>query len=97
MNWKEKIQITAFIMLAVIMVGGLVTGAIWSGITNDRLNAERRAALKFQHQEVVELKVGGHGQIIQIHWDRFHEPYLIRVRTDEGLEDHWMDEYEVKQ
>ena len=97
MSLKDKIQAAAFAVLAVFMVGGGITWAVFYEIANSKADAEWKASLKFQQREVVELKVGGEGQIIEVHWDRFHEPYLIRVRIDEGLEDRWMHEYEVKQ
>ena len=79
------------------MIAGSIALAIFDETGSRRANAEWQAALNFNHQQIVELKVGGRGQIIGIHYSRFHEPYLIRIRTNDGFEDHWMHEYEVKQ
>jgi hypothetical protein len=94
---KDKILAGNLIILGIVILGGIIWSGIADEITSRKANAEWLAALKFQHREVVELRVGGQGQIIEIHYSRFHQPYLIRIRTDEGFEDRWMHEYEVKQ
>jgi hypothetical protein len=50
--------------------------------------------LRFQIGDVVDLKIGGQGQVIQIVGSS--RPYYVRIRTDAGLEKVWLDEFELE-
>jgi len=50
--------------------------------------------LRFQIGDVVDLKIGGKGQVINIQGQG--KPYLIRIRTDEGTNGAWFDEFELE-
>jgi len=53
-----------------------------------------RPDLQFQVGDVVDLKIGGQGQIIQISGRL--RPYWVRIRTDNGTERVWLDEFELE-
>jgi hypothetical protein len=74
--------------LALIMFGGCEL----NGIEQPR---KKEIELRFQIGDVVDLKIGGQGQVIKIVGDR-NQPYLIRIRTDDGTKKIWLDEFELE-
>jgi len=50
--------------------------------------------LRFQIGDVVDLKIGGQGQIVAI--QGINRPYHVRIRTDAGTERVWLDEFELR-
>jgi hypothetical protein len=59
-------------------------------------NQEFRLNLRFGRGDIVDLRLGGKGQIIKVWGKRDDAPYLIRIRTEDGFEERWMSEFEVK-
>ena len=52
-----------------------------------------RVELRFQIGDMVDLKIGGNGQVIDIVGS--NRPYYVRIRTDAGIERVWLDEFEL--
>lgn len=50
--------------------------------------------LQFNIGDVVDLKVGGQGQVINI--KGISKPYHVRIRTNIGLTIIWLDEFELE-
>lgn len=72
------------LLLALIMCGCTHTG-----------ETPPKVELRFQVRDVVDLKIGGQGQIIRI-VGISHQPYLVRIRTDDGVESVWFNEFELE-
>ena len=51
--------------------------------------------LKFEKGQIINLKIGGREQIIKVA-SKDDKPYKVRIRTDDGWIDHWMDEFELE-
>ena len=45
--------------------------------------------------QMVDLKIGGRGQIISVSGGRNGNRYCVRVNTNEGPENVWLDEFEL--
>jgi len=54
-----------------------------------------KTELRFKVGDVVDLKIGGEGQITRIVGKR-NQPYWVRTRTDDGIERIWFDEFELE-
>jgi hypothetical protein len=52
--------------------------------------------LKFQKEQVVNLKIGGRGQIISVPWYWHTSPYKVRINTDEGPRYRQFREFELE-
>jgi len=53
--------------------------------------------LRFRRGQMVDLKIGGRGQIIQVENRRGDQhPYKVRIRTDQGPQDRWLNEFELR-
>ena len=74
----------------------LCLALIVCGCTPNGLEGPKKAEieLRFQIGDVVDLKIGGKGQIINIMGN--NRPYHIRIRTDAGIERVWLDEFELE-
>jgi len=56
-----------------------------------------RIDLKFRQGQMVDLKIGGRGQIINVDASgNGMMPYRVRIRTDEGPKYMWFDEFELE-
>lgn len=51
--------------------------------------------LKFKRGQIIDLKIGGRGQVIKVA-PKEKRPYYIRIRTDNGPVDIWMNEFELR-
>lgn len=51
--------------------------------------------LKFREGQVVNLKIGGRGQIDEV-WAGDKRPYRVRIQTDEGPKYWWFQEFELE-
>ena len=74
----------------------LLFALVLCGCTPNGLEQPKKAQieLRFQIGDVVDLKIGGKGQIVKIQGrDR---PYYVRIRTDAGIERIWLDEFELE-
>jgi uncharacterized protein YodC (DUF2158 family) len=54
-----------------------------------------KVELRFEIGDVVDLKIGGQGQVIQI-YKNSNRPYEIRIRTDAGLDYSRFKEFELE-
>ncbi len=52
--------------------------------------------LKFKQDQIVNLRVGGSGQIIAVDNRNEDKPYRVRIRTEDGIETIWMNEFELE-
>lgn len=93
---REKIGKVANVLCAVAVAVIICTLAISYERETHKANQEFRLNLKFGKGDIVDLKIGGKGQIISVWGIRDKTPYLIRIRTVDGFEEHWMSEFEVK-
>jgi len=71
------------LLLALVMCGCELNG----------LEKPKQTELHFQIGDVVDLKIGGKGQIVSIQGR--NRPYCIRIRTDAGTERIWLNEFEL--
>lgn len=52
--------------------------------------------LQFRQGQMIDLKIGGFGQIIQVENRRADQkPYKVRIQTDRGPQDRWFSEFEL--
>jgi len=68
---------------------------MFCGCELNGVESSKQAELHFKIGEVVDLKIGGKGQIVKIVGVR-NQPYWVRVRTDAGIERMWFDEFELE-
>jgi len=53
--------------------------------------------LRFRRGQIVDLKIGGRGQIIQVdNRSGGDRPYKVRIQTDNGPQDRWLNEFELR-
>ncbi len=72
----------------------LCLALIMCGCELNGIEKPRSVDLRFQIGDIVDLKIGGQGQIISISGSS--RPYYIRIRTDAGIEKVWFDEFELE-
>lgn len=53
-------------------------------------------SLKFQKGQVVDLKIGGKGQIVEVRVGDGWLPYRLRIQTTEGPKYWWFYEFELE-
>jgi len=70
----------------------LCLALVMCGCTPNGLE-QPKIELRFQIGDVVDLKIGGKGQVVRIQGN--DRPYHIRIRTDAGVERVWMNEFEL--
>jgi hypothetical protein len=83
-------------ILGIIVACVIITGVIIYDRQAAQVNKEFRLNLKFGKGAVVNLKIGGRGQIIGMRRSKGDKPYLIRIRDEAGFDSYWMDEFELE-
>ena len=56
---------------------------------------EPKPKLRFQLGQVVDLRIGGEGQIIDI-LRHSRRPYQVRIRTEDGFDVWYLSEFELE-
>jgi len=54
-----------------------------------------KTEMEFKIGDVVDLKIGGKGQVTRIVGSR-NQPYWVRIRTDDSVERVWFDAFELE-
>jgi hypothetical protein len=86
------------IALLLMMALGLCLGCETNRERFDRQLSYRpiiHLNLKFEKGQVIDLKIGGRGQIIRVA-PKNDKPYQVRIRTENGWRDGWMEEFELE-
>lgn len=79
----------------VLLLALIMCGCELNGIEQpEKPEKPTEMELQFQIGDVVDLKIGGQGQITNIVGSK--RPYLIRIRTDASIEKLWFDEFELE-
>jgi hypothetical protein len=97
---EKTIDIVGIIMI--VSVAAIILGGVFYGTYLDaQADKQFRLELKLDIGDIVDLKIGGKGQVIARKHMRSDTPYLIRIRTNDGFDEQWLSkleiEYEVKQ
>jgi hypothetical protein len=83
-------------ILGIIVACVIITGVTIYDRQTAQVNKEFRLNLKFEKGAIVNLKIGGRGQIITVLRARGDKPYLVRIRDEDGFDSLWMNEFELE-
>jgi hypothetical protein len=53
--------------------------------------------LKFEERQIVDLKIGGKGQIISVRPQDAQRPYGVKIRISDGTKTVWLNEWELEE
>ena len=79
----------------VLCLALVLCGCTPNGLEQSKKPKKPRVELRFQIGDMVDLKIGGTGQIVNI-VGKYNRPYSVRIRTDAGIERVWFDEFELE-
>ncbi len=79
-----------------LVVGIIIAGVALAEMERDQTNQEFRLNLDFDKGDILNLKIGGTGQVIQIRWTHSDKPYLVRIRTEQEVTEKWMSDFELE-
>ena len=87
-----KLILIAFALFTIFCISAMCVSA---GHEFTRLNQEFRDNLTFEKGDLVNLKLGGKGQILKVSGVRTERPYLVRTLGESGIDCCWMREWEL--
>jgi hypothetical protein len=84
-------------IIMIVSVAALILGGVFYSLYLDaQADARYRMELRFDVGDIVDLKIGGKGQVIKRNYTRTDEPYLIRILTEDGFDERWVQKVEIK-